>query len=351
MQPNPNRTNRLALDNTTHLNSYDPSAPYRAMMMPPPPPVNSNMPPTLNPNIPASNPYYSNPNLSQNVPPMTQDPRNANLTRIPRYYYPRYDGAYDTYVLEMRETEPYAQPPDNPQLIQNEYVPYSQPGPLPVDPYASGPYYSYSTPYVVPSTSNVPYENPDRYRQVRSNSDLITSHKKDGDLSRLEVYHFTPKQNTTLSSGVNAVPPVIQYHVYPYPPAAGPQSQSIPANQQPSYYYQQQDHQSDVSHHLSDQFQGQIPTSETKARSSQTDQPITKTRGVSPIYFSGEASINDDDGYPTIHKKEVHTDRYNIKTGRLNRRFYDNHSSSALPDCRCLDCQRERSKVLNYYPD
>ncbi|CAF3895566.1 unnamed protein product [Rotaria sp. Silwood1] len=326
MQPNPNRTNRLAVDNPTHLNSYDPSAPHRVMMNPPPPPIN--------PNIPANNLYHANPNLSKNVPPGTYDPRNGAATRIPRYYYPRYDGAYDTYLLEMRETDPYLQPIDNPQ-----------PAPLSNDPYASGPYYPNSSSYGVPSSSNYPHENFNPYGQIRPNSDVIGSHRKDADLSRLEVYHFAPKQNPIL-------PPVVQYHVYSYPPSVGGQPQSIPSKKQSSYYYPQNDYQSDVAHYSLDPSQGQIPFAETKARSSQTDQPATKNRAVSPMYFSGESSsITDNDGYPNIQHKQVHTDRYNIKTGRINRQFYDKHHSSALPDCRCLDCQQERSKVLNYYPE
>jgi hypothetical protein len=47
----------------------------------------------------------------------------------------------------------------------------------------------------------------------------------------------------------------------------------------------------------------------------------------------------------------MHTDRRDITTGRIDRRFYDSNRSTPLADCRCLDCQRERSKVLNYYPD
>ncbi|CAF0959809.1 unnamed protein product [Rotaria sordida] len=319
MQPNPNR---LGLENGGYLKSYDPSSPYRAMMMPPPP-VNSNLPPSL---------------------PPINDQRNPSLTRIPQYYYPRYDGAYDTYLLEMREREPFLQPPDNSQPIQNEYIPYSQPTQLPVDPYGSGTYYPNSQPYVLPSSTNLPYENPGQYTQMRSNSDIISSHKKDADLSRLEVYHFTPK-----SAGINALPPVIQYHVYPYPPSSGLQSSQ--QQQGTGYFYSQNDRQSDVPYYISDQSQLPIPLIERKARSSQTDQPSTKTRGVSPIDFSNQRSIIDDDGYPHIYQKEVHTDRYNITTGRINRRFYDKNNSSTLPDCRCLDCQRERSKVLNYYPD
>ncbi|CAF4334740.1 unnamed protein product, partial [Rotaria magnacalcarata] len=60
--------------------------------------------------------------------------------------------------------------------------------------------------------------------------------------------------------GTNVPPPVIQYHVYPPAPASQPPP--ILSQQQPSY--------------LSEHFQSQLPHQETKARSSQTDQPNTK---------------------------------------------------------------------------
>ncbi|CAF4084184.1 unnamed protein product, partial [Rotaria magnacalcarata] len=112
----------------------------------------------------------------------------------------------------------------------------------------------------------------------------------------------------------------------------------ILSQQQPSY--------------LSEHFQSQLPHQETKARSSQTDQPNTKNRAVSPIHFSTTVPMHNDDGYSrVIHQQEVHTDRHNIRTARINRQFYNNTSSPALPDCRCLDCQQERKEVLNYYPE
>ncbi|CAF2071494.1 unnamed protein product [Rotaria magnacalcarata] len=335
MQSNLQPTNQPTLNN---LNYYDPSAPYRAMMMPAAP---------TNTNSTTTNQYYSNSIPTQNISHMNSDPMNPVVTRIPKYYYPRYDGyegAYDDHgTLDMIETYPnvqppvHQQPPSSQQIVPNEYVPYNQPAPLTTDPYASGGYYPYAASYLIPLPTNMPSGNPGPYLQEQQPQvDVALSHKKDADLSRLEVYHFTPKQNTSLSMGTNVPPPVIQYHVYPPAPASQPSP--ILSQQQPSY--------------LSEHFQSQLPHQETKARSSQTDQPNTKNRAVSPIHFSTTVPMHNDDGYSrVIHQQEVHTDRHNIRTARINRQFYNNTSSPALPDCRCLDCQQERKEVLNYYPE
>ncbi|CAF3445216.1 unnamed protein product [Rotaria socialis] len=335
MQSNLQPTNQPALNGANHLSYYDPSAPYRAMMLPPAP---------TNTNATTTNQYYSNSIPTQNISHMNSDPMNPIVTRIPKYYYPRYDGydgAYDDHgTLGMRETYPNVQPPVNQQLpssqqiVPNEYVPYNQPAPLTTDPYASGGYYPYGTSYLIPLPTNMPSGIPSPYLQEQQpQADAALSHKKDADLSRLEVYHFTPKQNTSLSMGANAPPPVIQYHVYPPAPVSQPPAM-LSQQQQPSY--------------LSEHFQSQLAHQETKARSSQTDQPNTKNRAVSPIHFSNTIPMHNDDGYSrVIHQQEVHTDRHNIRTARINRQFYGNTSSPALPDCRCLDCQQERKEATN----
>lgn len=341
MQTYPQATAQPILVDPSHLNSYDPSAPYRAMMMPPPP---------VNTNPVNTNPYIVNPNPTQNVPATYYDTTNPIVTRIPKYYYPRYDGYEgndDPNALLMRERFANVQQPIPQQSIPNEYSPYTQPPPppLPVDPYASGGYYPYTTSYLIPIGPNIPPGNTVPYTQEKNQSDLTLAHKKDGDLSRLEVYHFTPKQNQSSQMGTNASAPVIQYHVYPYPPSSQQPSTMPKQQQQYSPYYNPQYVQ--PSEHL----QSQLPHLETEARSSQTYQPATKNRAISPMHTTTNAPIHDDDGYPRVHQQDIHTDRHNIRTGRINRQFYDNHSSPALPDCRCLDCQRERKEILNYYPD
>jgi len=332
MQPNPNYANPSSLNSVSHSKSYDPSAPYRAMMMPPPPP-------------PSNNPYSS-----QDIPATNIDPKTGVAKRIPRFYYPRYDDDDDPYstqpnFVDPREINPYV--PPHPNGIH----PYSQPMPLPVDPYASGQYYPYYSPYIIPMTTNLP-------PQDQSKADVIAAHQKDADLSRLEVYHFIPKQNTSLSMATAPAPPIVQYHVYPNAPPPPIPSQQ-PQQQFPSYPYQGYSNPPNAPTYVPDPSQPVLPDIETKARGSQTEPPSTKTRGVSPInfytaappQFSTAAPIYDDEDYPYIHKKSMHTDRHDITTGRINRQFYDSNRSTAIADCRCLDCQRERSKVLNYYPD
>jgi hypothetical protein len=329
MQPYPNSTNRFALADATHSKSYDPSADYRAMMMPPPP------------------------TLLRDPTTTNIDPKTGVAKRIPQFYYPRYDNideplSTQPYVVEPTEIHPNFPPPSFAQ----------QPIPLPVDPYAPpGQYYPYPT-YYVPMTTNYPSIDPTYTSQEQSKSDIIAAHKQDADLNRLEVYHFTPK-NASSSTGTVPAPPIVQYHVYPYPPAPGtlpptipPQPPQQPYQQFPSYNPPWYSYPPNVPPYAPEPSQPVLPFTETKARGSQTEEPLTKNRGVSPVRFTPpEAPIYDDDGYPYIHHRKIHTDRYNIPTGRINRGFYDTNRSTPLADCRCLDCQRERAKVLNYYPD
>jgi hypothetical protein len=247
--------------------------------------------------------------------------------------------------------------------------PYSQPIAYPTDPYASGQYYPYGQPYLIPLTSSVPQNEPVQTFQDRSKSDVIAAHQQDADLSRLEVYHFTPKQDgpskgTSLAQGSQ---PIIQYHVYPHPPAAAPPPpQQYPPYPQPWSAYPPNGppyppngptyppngpaYPHNVPPYAAEPPPPPLHFSETKARGSQTEQPPTKNRGVSPMYTTAPAPY-DDDGYPYIHHKNTRTDRHHIPTGRVDRRIYESHRSTPLSDCRCLDCQQERSKVLNYYPD
>jgi hypothetical protein len=341
MRSNPKSANRKALLSASHAKSYDPSEYYRAMMMPPPPPVTAK--------VPSYNPYSSNPNMSRDVPATNVDPRTGALKRIPQYYYPRYDDADDP-----SSRQPYLPPRAVEQPVSNEVHPYSQPMPSSMNPYAPGQQYPYSTPYVIPLTLNIPSGDPALNAQEQSKADLIAAHQKDADLSRLEVYHFTPKQNTSPSMGT-AGHPIIQYHVYPTPPAPGalppPISSQQPHQKFPSYPYPWYGYPPNASSYAPEPYQQEFPYTETTARGSQTEQPSTKNRGVSPMRLSSAAPIYDDEGYPYIHQRKVHTDQHDITTGRINQRFYDSNRSPPLPDCRCLDCQQERTKVLNYYPD
>lgn len=337
MEPIPKSNSRSALRSASHLKSYDPSEQYREVMVPRPPSATT----TTQPN----NQYSSNPVLLENDISTMNDPRNGVIQRIPQYYYPRYNEdnnppTTNPNVVEPIQTNPYVPPPPPPGM------PQPQPFPASTDPYASGQYYPYGMPYIIPLPTSYPQPDPVQSAQERSKSEVIAAHQKDADLSRLEVYHFTPKQNTSLSMGGGAVQPIVQYHVYPgMPPPPRPQQQ-YPAYPQP--WYGQPPY---VPSHVPEPYEQMLPPVETKARSAQTEEPSTKSRGVSPFYFPEAAPVYDDDGYPYVHHRTMHTDRYNLPTGRINQRFYDYTDSSAINDCRCLDCQRERSKVLNYYPD
>ena len=331
MESNPKSNSRSALRSASHLKSYDPSEQYRQVLVPRPPSVTTAVPP--------NNQNSSNPVLSENDISIMNDPKNGVVQRIPQFYYPLHNEdnnppTTNPNVVQPTQTNPYVPPPPPPVMPQQI--------PFPLDPYASGQYYPYATPYIIPLTG-YPQPDPALLAQEQSKSEVIAAHQKDADLSRLEVYHFTPKQNTSLSMGGLPVQPIVQYHVFPnspgMPPPPRPQ-QPYPAYPQP--WYGQPPYGS---------YEQMLPPVETKARGAQTDEISTKSRGISPFYFPEAAPVYDEDGYPYVHHRTMHTDRYNLPTGRINQRFYDYTDSSAINDCRCLDCQRERSKVLNYYPD
>lgn len=352
MQPYPKSANRSNLVNPPPSKFYDPSEPYRALLAPP------------------NNPKPENPTMSQAIPPTNIDLKTGVPKQIPKFYYSEYD-EYDDH-LTARPNFVRPQPPPPPviqQTVPTVVQPYSQPIPLATDPYSSGRYYPYGTPYgtpyMIPMTS--PVHEPAPILPEPTKTDIIAAHQQDADLSRLEVYHFTAKQDRP-SKGTNlaqAAQPIIQYHVYPYPPGAGAAPPPPPPPQQyPPYSQPWSNHPPNIppyqpnapiyppngSPYVSEPPPPLLSLADTKARGSQTEQPSTKNRAVSPMYIAASVP-NDEDGYPYVHQKRTHTDRHNIPTGRIDRKFYDISRTTPLSDCRCLDCQRERSKVLNYYPD
>lgn len=346
MQPNPNYTNPSTVVRNPQPRFYDPSEPYRNLIMP------------------ANNP---NTNAPQDAPPTNIDPKTGVVKRIPQFYYPPGDNPplNQPNLSDPARMNPNVLPVQ--PLIQQPVLPYNQPMLIAADPYAPAPYYPYSTPYVVPLTTSVPMEEPMPQYHEQSKHDVLAAHQKDADLSRLEVYHFVPKQDSNLSRTTAGSQPIIQYHVYPYPPGGAPQTTAPPMMPPPPPMHQQQpypryNHPPNGSYYAPEYPPPNgpyyapdyppPPPAEMKARSSQTEPASTKNRAVSPIQFTPIAAPpHDEDGYPYIHQRHVHTDRSYVPTGRIDRRFYDVHRSSALPDCRCLDCQQERLKVLNYYPD
>ena len=307
-----NGDGRSALVDASHMNSYDPSAPYRSMMVP----------------------AVSQPQLPPNDPRLINEQRNDLPRRIPQFYYPRYDDADSWNGARWREQDPYLLPP----VAEQQFIPYQA-----AEPYAAAPLYPYSSPYVTPLRTNVPAEDGRTFPPPATKSDILASHEKDADLSRLEVYHFTPKQKPV---NVNGAQPIVQYHVYP---PFGPNSGAavpIQQEQQPPYAYQWY---GDARHSAQP-----IPSfKQTKARSSQTEEPATRNRAVSPMHSSTRSPLLDDDGFPYVQQKALLPDRHSSSSSsRTRKRLYQNmerKKSTALPDCRCLDCQRERATLLNYY--
>ena len=312
-RPNPAYDDRSALANANHPRSYDPSGPLRARMQPPP-----------QPDYAISDPNAYNPVPPQGGPFANNGPGGGG-NRIPQYFYPRYNEPLDPYG-----NDPYGdrQPP-----FVDPRHPYSQPIPLSMDPYQDDPYYPYPAPYLVPLTSNVhvdaaPPSHPGAGSQEQVKSDILASHKKDADLSRLEVYHFTPKQNNAPAPSTQ---PSVQYHVYSYPPG-GP----IPGAQHSQPW-------------LGNPADPYAPMVTTKARGMQTEAPDTKSRALSPM----EKSPRQERRIAPSQHVVAYTDRYDPPAPRHLGRSHDRLGSRALDDCRCLDCrrEREREKVLNYYPE
>jgi len=119
MQTDANATNRNALVSAVHSKSYDPSAPYRALLNPTPPPAQVVPPQVQLANIPLTN----------------MDPNSGVLKRIPQFYYPRYNEP-DIPEPVQSNTNPVEiiqqQPP--PQQQQNQPPPHQFPNQPPTSP-------------------------------------------------------------------------------------------------------------------------------------------------------------------------------------------------------------------------
>jgi hypothetical protein len=195
----------------------------------------------------------------------------------------------------------------------------------------------YPTPYLVPLTNTYP----------QSGSDFRGPHQQDADLSRLEVYHFTPKQKPPIGIGGQ---PIFPYYNYPYPAIPPPQQRRYPSpwHVYPPYTHRFYDYPP-YGNNVPESYQSFLPPIKTRARSSQTDKPRTNNRAISPMHEHSTAF--DANGYPYIHQRILLTDRYHGTLRKSDQEFRHSIYSTPLPDCRCLHCQRERAKVLNYYSD
>ena len=346
-ESHPPRADRVALASASHSKSYDPSAPWRAMMNPPraiPAVISFNDP--YSSNLPQGRITRSNGRLSR-----------ATLIQGPIYHLPSNQPIF----TDVSNHLPPAPPPVIDRAMSYGVLPYAQPGTLVANPYGVGPYYPYSTPYLVPLTTNSQGETVVA-TQEPSRSEILARQKKDSDLNRLEVYHFTPKKIPPTYYGATIVPTTAGQYVPPYgayPYTTLPVTPAVPQvpYTTPSYTYPWYGYPNYPYSYPTDPSIPFLPLVETKARSSQTDAPRTKSRGSSPMNVS-EVRLYRGGSYPTVRylpRRPPLFSRppplFSRPPERLYRYASDRHVSGPLLDCRCTECQRDRQKVLNYYPE
>ena len=355
MESHPPRAGRGALASASHSKSYDPSAPWRAMINPPP---------SIPTDISSNEPY------SSNLPQGRKTRNNGRLSRATDIQGP-------IYHLSPNSTEkhhsnqptftgvntrlPSAPPPVIDRAMSYGIIPYAQPTTVTGNPYGAGPYYPYSAPYLVPMTTNLPVEKI-AVPEEPSRSEILTRQKKEGDLNRLEVYHFSPKKPPPSYYGTTIVPttpgPYISpYNPYPY--TTLPVAPTVPQvpYATPPYDYPWYGYPYYPSSYPTDPSVPFLPFIETKARSIQTDAPRTQSRGSSPINVS-EVRFYRSGGYPSVRYVPPPPPLvsrppplFSRPPEPLYRYVHDRHQSMPRLDCRCIECQRDRQKVLNYYPE
>ncbi|CAF0801222.1 unnamed protein product [Adineta steineri] len=398
MERNLPYVSRSPLQRAAHTNTYDPSAQYRALLMPPA---------IRETEIQQNNQYPSNFEAEQEVPPTINNQASNSLPLIPKYYYPNYNEPKDTTSNNpVSETVHHGNPdliqqPVNPDLTQQPVVaeypysntmdPYYQPVLASSDPYYTGQYYPYTTPYYPPVAAPVPTTNyfpvipqqpiptsnyipvipqqpiptsnhiphvgaaPQMYELTQPN--VVNTEKKDVDLSRLEVYHFVPKPNPLVTVPAQPMP-----QLYSLPAPSPPRLQPLP--QYPVYPYSGYTYQPYTNPYdyppynspcnfpyLAEPPRIYLPPIEKKARSMQTENPTT-SRGVSPM--NAHHTAFDRSNYPSVHQRVMLTDEYQQKPlleQQPGSHYRNSLYATPLPDCRCIHCQRERAKVLNYYSD
>ncbi|CAF1212299.1 unnamed protein product [Adineta ricciae] len=457
MQLNPAQLARVPVGPTQPY-YYDPSAPYRALLKPQPPPPS---PPTMAvTEVPPSNPYPTNRTPPQVVPTRMNTPQ-TNKSRIPEYYYvdnseptnypstqPNYSEPYDTY---HNDTDPYLQPvpATTNTSTTGSFYPYVPPTSVnnstlnPVQPVYTQPTFNtmaapYTTAYVQPLSNTMVGPYTTAYVQAPVNSlpplervqvvptqpvtavsypnlytvpqvdrsapvpklptsDVLNSHQKDSNLSRVEVFHFTPKKKTPPAAapvGVYSVQPAPQYYTYPYSTVATsvlPHDNSFilqqPHPESPDYThypYQYYDYQPYTYPQYSYDYSGynhpyqnypnysyppynypypsestRLPPLKKEARGSQTDKLQTTNRAISPM--NSHSTPLDKTKFPAVHQRVLLEERLPLLPNNTHNTHNAHHShlrsdahylrsvySTPLPDCRCIHCQRERAKVLNY---
>ncbi|UJR13535.1 hypothetical protein I4U23_000549 [Adineta vaga] len=463
MQQNPMLVSGVPI-NQSQAYYYDPSAYYRTLLQPQPPPPppevphsnpypSSRTPPQV---VPSNYPHASNQTPPKARPSVTYPQTQINDSRIPQHYYIDNAPQNDFPPNNPNYTAPY-------DANSNVADPYLQPVPVSSDPYTTAPYYSYvspttvnnpsfnpiqpvyeqpassvigvpySTAYVQPAVTSlpplqrvqvvptqpftnvttVPYARAYTIPPVDHNPTIpdqslpgvVNSQRKDTNLSRLEVYHFTQKKKTPVpAAGVYATQPPVQYYAYPYTvpttapiavPTAAPMtvptagfapdnswydyqpntysSYNYPQYDYSSYAYPQYDYSSYAypSYYPNYNYPQQnypqynypypsetvrLPPIAKKASGSQTEKVPTTTRALSPMH--SHSTPLDKNNYSSIHQRILLEERLpegsrppHHQHNRSDAHYLRGVYSTPLPDCRCIHCQRERNKVLNYYPD
>jgi hypothetical protein len=372
------------LTDVTHAKSFDPSAAWRARMTErtanasasatsrvDPPMNNNSYAPYSTTTMDEPSPVVSNTGVPHRV---------AN--RIPQFFYPRYNdrthGNVGHFPVQQQTTmNGVHRPATIVEQTAAELTPaYAAPIAPVFNEQTRDANNAYAVNYPGPTVVNAPAELvPPMFvptpvlTQEQAQADALAVHKQNSDLSHVEVYHFTPKQNSHMSPAdvAHSARPPVQYHPYPYamPTAAAPVMSSVPPSvqqqyPQPTYSYPWHGYPPNGFAYGFEPSFAYIQPAETEARGMQTDGPVTKNRAVSPIEFLDMSQYG---GLPHARARPQSDSRLYSHQGAafINRpdpslvynepHYRQPMSSSMVPDCRCLDCQYERGKLLNYYHD
>lgn len=182
-------------------------------------------------------------------------------------------------------------------------------------------------------------------------ANVLNTHRNDADLSRLEVFHFAPKQNTQIPIALitaPAAPSTPPYYPYTYPwhdlHPYGYSSYGYPPYDHYNYNYNY-----DYPYGYYPPQSPFLPPIPKRTISSQTDKPEMKTRALSPM--ESHSKPLDRTVFPLVHQRLMLDKDKNDPYYKAHPDYHRSVYSSPLPDCRCIHCQRERAKILNYYPD
>ncbi|CAF0798771.1 unnamed protein product [Didymodactylos carnosus] len=298
-----------ALANASHVKSYDPTTLLRKSVVPPP--IEQPHPRSTEP-LPAETLSY--------YPPSFSYP-----------YYHTYD-PYDVSKQPKRLDTINGLPASTVLTDPNGYIPqpfyYSH-----IHPENFIPVYDPNLPYqpfLLDNTLQHPIQQYPRpiiqefqpeIHDITNDPTSVLRKTTDADLSRLEIYHFIPKSNIPVRNTQHELWNAPYHSPYTQPVTVRP---SLPQD----YYYP--------------------PLRFKEARSSQTDKVDTKHRGVSPIMFSRQDYYDNQEDMANRKRITAYTDRYSVPINRINHHSYHTHRPIIPRDCRCLDCQKNNERILNY---